>query len=891
VDDTPFVNDGADTSLRKAVSLLNKIEAKTGSATITGPVTVTNEVEIKNDANNPLPVSDNNGSLTVDGTVELGSTSLAALENISVTFPATQNVNVTNAGLNVSASTLPLPAGASTETTLASVDTRLSNIDSDLGSTSESAASTDTSISGINGLLKRLLQRITTLIYPPFASGSFTNSGGASTGIDCGGYNYLVQHISGGGGGYNRPIQWSYDNVNWTQGGVVFRHISGAGSSSTGNEAHWTVMGDILGTSSGIFVIPVVGRYFRLGASTGGGGSWTHNWYLHKGPFPGIVEEGIGARNSNAATTDTSDVGLNGLFKRLLQRLTTLLPANLTVSSTRLLVDGSGVTQPVSLASAPVTPVTDNGGSLTVDGTVTVNDMTSGNAKTKIVDSVGADVSYITAGTAGTPSAGVLSVQGINGGVSLPISGTVTANGGDFSGISGTTAPAKVIPIGFIDTIDTGNLIQVGTDGGEGLPTRIKETYIDGVGYRNLPIWMDGNGSPDVPISGTVTDVNIGQTSDSAATTDTGTFSVIALIKRGLQNRTSLLAKIPALVSGRIPVDGSGVTQPTRETQPTGDYVINSGALSFVSPSGTSTSTSTFDAGANADYVVLSANFSGTNGAFLIDVSTDGSSWQSGLYNSIYYDAPALSSTDTYSYRAATGSLYGGTQSSYSGRYIINCVQNVYFQNFAASYRYFRITTPAAYGTMRYRFTSYKSNKNSISQAGAGSITTVNGRVDIGFMPTVVASVSQATATNLKTQAESYQGGTAVGSANPLQVTLANTGANATAVKVDGSAVTQPVSGTVTINNSQGATVTQSTFTSTTASTSLVAASANRKILTVFNEGAGMLYVSAGSACTTTAYQVRLSAGDYWECPSNQTSLAHTAVFATSGNARVTEVV
>ena len=41
--------------------------------------------------------------------------------------------------------------------------------------------------------------------------------------------------------------------------------------------------------------------------------------------------------------------------------------------------------------------------------------------------------------------------------------------------------------------------------------------------------------------------------------------------------------------------------------------------------------------------------------------------------------------------------------------------------------------------------------------------------------------------------------GTEVGTAStPLQVSIANTGANATAVKVDGSAVTQPVSGTVT---------------------------------------------------------------------------------------------
>lgn len=55
-------------------------------------------------------------------------------------------------------------------------------------------------------------------------------------------------------------------------------------------------------------------------------------------------------------------------------------------------------------------------------------------------------------------------------------------------------------------------------------------------------------------------------------------------------------------------------------------------------------------------------------------------------------------------------------------------------------------------------------------------------------------TATQGTATNLKTQAENYQGGAAVGSSNPLQVTLANTGANATAVKIDGSAVTQPVS-------------------------------------------------------------------------------------------------
>lgn len=74
--------------------------------------------------------------------------------------------------------------------------------------------------------------------------------------------------------------------------------------------------------------------------------------------------------------------------------------------------------------------------------------------------------------------------------------------------------------------------------------------------------------------------------------------------------------------------------------------------------------------------------------------------------------------------------------------------------------------------------------------------------------PTTITA-TQGTATNLKTQSETYQGGTAVASGNPLQVTLANTGANSTAVKVDGSAVTQPVSGTLVTSYSDTVPATQ----------------------------------------------------------------------------------
>ena len=101
---------------------------------------------------------------------------------------------------------------------------------------------------------------------------------------------------------------------------------------------------------------------------------------------------------------------------------------------------------------------------------------------------------------------------------------------------------------------------------------------------------------------------------------------------------------------------------------------------------------------------------------------------------------------------------------------------------------------------------------------------------------------------------------------------------------------TANVSGTVTAVNHQGTSVTTSNFTSTTASTVLASANTGREVLTIFNEGAGNLHICAGATCTTIAYQVRLSAGDYYEVPLNQTSLTHSAVFATAGTARVTEV-
>jgi len=69
----------------------------------------------------------------------------------------------------ISAVSLPLPAGASTEATLA---TRLTEADFDtkVGSLTEAAPATDTASSGLNGRLQRIAQRLTTLISTDFAT-------------------------------------------------------------------------------------------------------------------------------------------------------------------------------------------------------------------------------------------------------------------------------------------------------------------------------------------------------------------------------------------------------------------------------------------------------------------------------------------------------------------------------------------------------------------------------------------------------------------------------------------------------------------------------------------------------------------------------------------------
>jgi len=91
--------------------------------------------------------------------------------------------------------------------------------------------------------------------------------------------------------------------------------------------------------------------------------------------------------------------------------------------------------------------------------------------------------------------------------------------------------------------------------------------------------------------------------------------------------------------------------------------------------------------------------------------------------------------------------------------------------------------------------------------------------------------------------------------------------------------------GTVTANLSISSTaITSGSFASLTSAT-LVPGNTARKMATVYNLGAGQLFVQAGASATTLGggFMVALSSGDYFECGFTTTTLS--AIFATAGTA------
>ena len=92
--------------------------------------------------------------------------------------------------------------------------------------------------------------------------------------------------------------------------------------------------------------------------------------------------------------------------------------------------------------------------------------------------------------------------------------------------------------------------------------------------------------------------------------------------------------------------------------------------------------------------------------------------------------------------------------------------------------------------------------------------------------------------------------------------------ANTTAWKVDGSAVTQPVSGSVTANPGTVSTASvPAQVAGSATSVTLLASNGSRKGAIFVNDSTAILYVKFGTTASTTSYTYKLAAGDTLEIP------------------------
>lgn len=371
----------------------------------------------------------------------------------------------------------------------------------------------------------------------------------------------------------------------------------------------------------------------------------------------------------------------------------------------------------------------------------------------------------------------------------------------------------------------------------------------------------------------------------------------------GNTSLSSIDTKTPALVTGRVPVDGSGVTQPVSGTvaatqsgtwtvlpgntaNTTAWLVTGTGGTFPATQSGT-WSTRTQDGSGNA----ITSATRGSERALTVQV-VDGSGTQVTSFGGAGSNAAAsatgsaVSSSASYTGLGVSGTLRGWTGlslgSQYAGTVAIvdgsgnqvtsfggsggtasNVGSAVPAQATAAGQsdgtnlqiprlfdgdsgggtQYVQGVILRASGSggttevgtaaapLQVSLANTASNSTAVKVDGSAVTQPVSGSV----------TVTQGTATSLKTQAENYQGGTAVGSGNPLQVTLANTGANATAVKVDGSAVTQPVS----LAGNQAVNVTQLAGNGISVGNGASGTGVQR--VTIANDSTGVVGLSAGT--------------------------------------------
>lgn len=270
------------------------------------------------------------------------------------------------------------------------------------------------------------------------------------------------------------------------------------------------------------------------------------------------------------------------------------------------------------------------------------------------------------------------------------------------------------------------------------------------------------------------------------------------------------------------------------------------------------------------------------------------SATSAGLTNTqLRASAVTIAGTVTVGNSLTIGSLpaISGTVTAMAGSNFAETIETGIL-NYTGNYEFFPILGTVTIGSALPAGT----NRIGVVTIGAGTVTIGAGTAQIG---SVTASLSDGSTVDLVGQLSGIYGvrGVVIAAGNesdiaaPLKMdsnrnlkVVVNAGSvtiGSLPALVAGTAQIGSVTASLAISSTA---ITSGSFASLTSAT-LVPGNVARKMATVYNLGAGQLFVNAGSSATTLGggFMVALSSGDFYECDYTTTTLS--AIFATAGTA------
>lgn len=474
-------------------------------------------------------------------------------------------------------------------------------------------------------------------------------------------------------------------------------------------------------------------------------------------------------------------------------------------------------------------------------------------------------------------------------GVTQPVSGTVAvSNFPATQPVSGTVAVSN-FPATQNVAVTSSVEVEVKNDSGNPVPVS-GTVSISGTVPVSGPLTDTQLRATAVPVSGTFFQAT--QPISGTVTANAGTnlnTSALALESGG--NLAAIKTDVDKLTftSTRLLVDGSGVTQPVS-------------AASLPLPAGASTAALQTQPGVDIGDVTIN-NTSGAGAVNIQDggnsITVDGSISVSN-FPATQPVSGTVAATQSGTWTVQPGNTANTTAWKVDGSAVTQPVSGTFFQ--ATQPVSGTVTANAGTGNFTVvQATAANLNATvtgtvAATQSGTWNITNVSGTVSL---PTGASTAEKQPAL-----------GTA-GSASADVITVQGI-AGMTALKVDGSGVTQPVSGTVAATQSGTWTVQPGNTANTTAwlvkeavataaaltnvassatNVTLLASNASRRRAMIFNDSTKNLYVKFGTTASTTSFTILMQNQSYYEVPEPVYTGQIDGIWsAANGAARVTEI-